>query len=76
MTGAREGAPVGADKVSIEAAEEVDEKNPYFTEWLADEKYVNPETSRLTADVVETPEPGRYDFKLDPHPTRKGGKKK
>jgi hypothetical protein len=68
MTGAREGAPPGAYRVSIEAADEVDENNPYFTRWFADEKYVNPDTSRLTMEVVETPEPGRYDFKLDPHP--------
>jgi hypothetical protein len=67
MTGAREGAPVGAYRVSIEAAAEVDERNPYFTKWFADEKYVNPNTSKLTMDVVEQPESGRYDFKLDPH---------
>ncbi|HJZ53656.1 MAG TPA: carboxypeptidase-like regulatory domain-containing protein [Gemmataceae bacterium] len=68
MTGAREGAPPGAYRVSIEAADEVDEKNPYFTKWFAHEKYVNPDTSKLTMEVVESPEPGRYDFKLDPHP--------
>ena len=68
MTGAREGAPPGAYRVSIEAADEVDEKNPYFTRWFAHEKYVNPDTSKLTMEVVESPEPGRYDFKLDPHP--------
>jgi hypothetical protein len=68
MTGAREGAPAGAYRVSIEAADEVDEKNPYFTKWFADEKYVSPDTSKLTMEVVENPEPGRYDFKLDPHP--------
>ena len=39
MTGARTGAPVGAYTVSIEAAKEVNPNNPYFTEWLADEKY-------------------------------------
>jgi len=68
MTGAREGAPPGAYKVSIEAAKEVDPNNPYFTEWLADEKYVNPDRSGLKLDVVEDAEPGRYDFKLNPHP--------
>jgi hypothetical protein len=67
MTGAREGAPVGAYRISIEAAAEVDENNPYFTKWFAAEKYVNPDTSKLSMDVVEQPEPGRYDYKLDPH---------
>lgn len=68
MTGAREGAPLGAYRVSIEAADVVDEKNPYFTKWFADEKYVSPDTSGLTMTVVEKPEPGQFDFKLDPHP--------
>jgi hypothetical protein len=70
MTGARQGAPVGAYKVSIEAAKEVDPNNPYFTEWLADEKYIDPSRSNLTMEVVEGPEPGRYDFKLTPHRTQ------
>jgi hypothetical protein len=68
MTGTREGAPPGAYRVSIEAADEVDENNPYFTKWFADEKYVSPDTSKLTMEVVENPGAGRYDFQLDPHP--------
>ena len=71
MTGARPGAPLGAYTVAIEAAKEVDANNPYFTEWLADEKYIDPTRSKLTLVVVEKPEPGRYDFKLDPHPPQK-----
>ena len=71
MTGAKKGAPLGAYKVSIEAAKDVDPNNPYFTEWLADEKYVDPERSKLTTEVVENPEPGRYDFKLSPHPPQR-----
>jgi predicted small lipoprotein YifL len=67
-TGQRAGAVAGKYKVSIEAADEVDEKNPYFTKWFADEKYVNPDKSGLTMEVIASPEPGRYDFKLDPHP--------
>ena len=66
-TGARAGAPLGKYRVSIEAAAELDVKNPYFTEWFADEKYINPDTSGLTMEVAENPEPGRYDFKLEPH---------
>ena len=71
MTGARPGAPLGAYTVAIEAAKDVDPKNPYFTEWLADEKYIDPTKSKLTLEVVKNPEPGRYDFKLDPHPPQK-----
>jgi hypothetical protein len=71
MTGAREGAPLGAYTVAIEAAKDVDPNNPYFTEWLAHEKYIDPTQSNLTLEVVEDPQPGRYDFKLDPHPQQK-----
>src|SRR5262245_29086674 len=71
ITGARRGAPVGAYKVSVEAAKEVDPNNPYFTEWLADEKYVDPGRSGLAVEVVENPGPGRYDFRLTPHRPRK-----
>jgi hypothetical protein len=70
-TGMNDGCPPGAYKVSVEAASEVDERNPYYTKWLAHEKYVHPDRSQLTAVVVETPETGRYDFKLDPHPKAK-----
>jgi hypothetical protein len=71
MTGAKQGAPLGAYKVGIEAAKEVDPNNPYFTEWLADEKYVDPNRSGLTMEVEENPEPNRYDFKLNPHAPQK-----
>ena len=71
MTGSQQGAPVGAYVVSIEAAKEVDPNNPYFTEWLADEKYVDPNRSNLRLEVVEDPEPGRYDFQLSPHRPQK-----
>jgi hypothetical protein len=71
MTGGQKGAPVGAYVVSIEAAKEVDPNNPYFTEWLADEKYVDPNRSNLRLEVVEDPEPGRYDFQLTPHRPQK-----
>jgi predicted small lipoprotein YifL len=67
-TGAKDGAPAGAYKVSIEAANIRDPANPYFTEWLADEKYVNLDTSGLKAEVTENADAGKYDFVLDPHP--------
>jgi hypothetical protein len=71
QTGAKKGAPLGAYRVGIEAGKVGDAANPYFTEWFADEIYVNPERSNLTMEVVENPEPGRYDFKLRPHPSKK-----
>lgn len=71
MTGARPGAPLGAYKVAISAAKDVNPNNPYITEWLAEERYIDPERSKLTMEVVEKPEPGRYDFKLNPHRPQK-----
>jgi hypothetical protein len=68
QTGPYVGAPPGAYRVSIEAAAEVDEKNPYFTRWFAHEKYIHPDTSRLTLEVTAHPPPNAYDFALDPHP--------
>jgi hypothetical protein len=71
MTGAREGAPPGWYKVAISAAEQLDPNNPYFTDWLIHERYINPETSKLTAEVIDNPAPGRYDFQVEPHPKAK-----
>jgi hypothetical protein len=71
MTDVRQGAQPGNYRVSIQAAKDINPTNPYVQEWLADEKYVDPFTSKLTLEVVEMPEPGRYDFKLDPHPSQK-----
>ena len=70
-TGEKVGAPLGTYRVLIEAPLQPDEKNPYFTKWFAHEKYMNPERSKLTVDVAEQPEPGQYDFKLDPPIKRK-----
>jgi hypothetical protein len=67
MTGPREGAPPGWYRVAISAAEKMDPNNLYVTKWLIHEKYTNPETSRLTMEVVDKPEPGRYDFQVEPH---------
>ncbi len=72
-TGARDGAPPGAYRVTIEAAAEVDPKNPYITKWYADMKYTQLETSALALDVISAPEPARYDFKLDPAPPEPKG---
>lgn len=70
MTGARYGAPLGAYKVAIEAGK-ADAKNPYITVWIADEKYIDLNQSGLRMVVVEAPEPGQYDFKLEPHPAQR-----
>jgi hypothetical protein len=65
-TGARPGASPGWYRVAVAAADQLDPNNPYFTNWLIPEKYIDPKTSQLAVEVVETPTPGAYDFKLDP----------
>jgi hypothetical protein len=65
LTGTRAGAAPGWYQVAVTAAAEYDPKNPYFTEWLIPQKYIDPKTSKLTVEVVERPVPGAYDFKLD-----------
>ncbi len=67
-TADRDGVTAGWYRVTVESANETDPNNPYVTEWFADEKYTQQERSGLTVEVVANPEPGRYDFKLAPHP--------
>jgi hypothetical protein len=66
LTGARAGAAPGWYRVAVTAAAEYDPRNPYFTEWLIPQRYIDPKTSKLTVEVVEGPDPGAYDFTLDP----------
>jgi hypothetical protein len=65
MTGAKKGASPGWYKVAVNAAEQIDPKNPYFTKWLIPERYIDHRTSKLTVEIVENPAPGAYDFKLE-----------
>jgi hypothetical protein len=59
------GAASGWYKVAVSAADQIDPKNPYFTNWLIPQKYIDPRTSGLAIQVVEGPVPGAYDLKLD-----------
>jgi hypothetical protein len=71
-TNGKPGAPLGKYVVTIQAGTTGgDEKNPYVTEWYADGKYGNRETSGLTLEVVENPAPDRYHFQLKPHASQK-----
>jgi hypothetical protein len=63
--GEKEGAPVGWYRVAIMAGEPVDVGNlSGQARWFANPKYATIETSGLTVEVVESPAPGAYDFKL------------
>lgn len=65
-TGTRDGAAPGWYRVAVTAAKQLDPNNPYFTDWLIPERYIDPKTSNLSVQVVEEPGPGTYDLKLDP----------
>ena len=67
-TADKDGVTAGWYKVTVESANETDPTNPYVTEWFAADKYTQQERSGLAVEVVAAAEPGRYDFKLDPHP--------
>ena len=77
LTRIDEGVTPGWYKVSVTAAEQIDRKNPYFTDWLIPQKYIDPKTSKLAFEVVENSAPGAYDIKLEPKESSpRQGKKK
>jgi hypothetical protein len=61
------GATPGWYRIAVTATKELDPKNPYFSasDWLLPTRYIDYKTSGLSFEVVENPEPGRYDLKLD-----------
>ena|SRR5438105_3861191 len=66
LTGLKEGVTPGWYKVTVTAAKQIDPKNPYFTDWLIPQKYIDPRTSKLQLDVVANPAPGAYNLTLEP----------
>jgi|SRR5262245_21134234 len=65
MSATMEGAPLGWYKVTVASQEPIDPNNPYAPpKHLISPKYGVPGTSGLAAEVVASPTPGAYDFKL------------
>ena len=64
-TRTKDGATPGWYQVSVNAAKQINPKDPYFTDWLVPEKYSNPKTSKLEMEVVENPAPGKYDINIE-----------
>jgi len=60
------GAAPGWYKVGVNYSEVMSAANPYVTKWLMPqpEKYGDWNKSDIRIEVVEKPEPGRYDIKL------------
>jgi hypothetical protein len=62
-TGPTPGAPLGKYKVRISATVPVDAKDEYSpTKSVIKEIYSDPQTTPLSAEVVESPAAGAYDF--------------
>lgn len=61
----REGARPGWYIVTIISQEPYDaSKSSWDPPWLINRKYGNRQTSGLAVEVIEKPEPGRYDFQV------------
>jgi hypothetical protein len=63
VTRDREGAPTGSYKVTVDLAK-TNPKDPYDYKALIEGKYLEKDKSGLVFEVVENPEPGRYDIKI------------
>lgn len=59
------GAPVGWYRVTVELAE-TNPNDPYYFKPKIQAKYLEKDKSGLEVEVVENPEPGRYDLKVEP----------
>jgi hypothetical protein len=68
QNGVKQGITPGWYKVAVTAADQIDPKNPYFTNWLIPTKYIDPKTSKLRLEVVATHAPGAYNITLEPKP--------
>lgn len=63
----KEGVPPGWYKITVDLAD-TKASDPYYYKPKIEDKYLEADKSGLTFEVVENPEPGRYDIKL---PSRK-----
>lgn len=63
FAGPKEGAPPGWYKVRVDVAD-TKPSDPYYFKRRTPEKYNEKDKSGIVFEVVENPEPGRYDLKL------------
>jgi hypothetical protein len=66
VTRTKGGITPGWYQIAVNAAKQIDPKNPYFTDWLVPEKYSNSKTSKLQIEVLENAPPGAYDIHIEP----------
>jgi hypothetical protein len=64
MTRDKEGAVLGWYKVTVDIAR-TNPKDPYDYKPLVPPRYLEKDKSGITFEVVENPEPGRYDIKVE-----------
>jgi hypothetical protein len=70
LTRDKEGAFPGWYKVTVDVAR-TNPKDPYDYKRLVDDRFVDKDKSGIAVEVVENPEPGRYDLKVERHPNAK-----
>lgn len=67
-TTGKKGAPLGWYKVLVFADANMlaarGGAHPATPKWMVNEKYIDEKTTDLSVEVVESPAPGRYDFKV------------
>jgi hypothetical protein len=64
LTGLKPGAATGWYKVTVSVAEQPDPNDAYKFTFLVPQEYVDKDKSKPALEVVENPEPGAYDLKL------------
>lgn len=64
LTGNKKGAPPGWYKVVVYAVDDPQPGKP--NKYFVSKKYSNIASTPLQFEVIDNPEPGRYDLKLDP----------
>jgi hypothetical protein len=65
LTVTQEGAAPGWYNVRVDASYLPDPNNAYKFSHLVPERYIDFSKSKLTIEVVEKPDPGAYNLKLD-----------
>lgn len=63
FAGPKEGAPPGVYKVTVDIAD-TKASDPYYFKKKIPDRYYEKDKSGIVWEVVENPEPGRYDLKL------------
>jgi hypothetical protein len=68
LTGLKSGVAPGWYKVTVSVSEQPNRNDAYKFTWLVPQDYVDKDKSNLALEVVENPQPGAFDLKLQSRP--------